>query len=367
MSKITFNNKNNDFYVSLKASVDAYFAKNNIQKTGDWRLYIKTFLLVGSSLLIYILLIIFKVDGWTAIALCAVLGYLLACIGFSVMHDANHGSYSNNPKLNDAVGLSANCLGASSYFWKQKHNIIHHTYTNVDGIDDDIAKSPIIRHCDSQKWVPAHKIQHLYLLPIYALSSIFWIFIMDFTKYFSRKIYTTEAWKLNRKNHIIFWFTKAMYGVFYIAIPIMVFGWQSWLVGYLVMSAVLGLTLSLVFQLAHVVENTEFEYIPLDQTKHIETAWAEFQLKTTSNFAMKSKVVSWFVGGLNYKVEHHLFPRVSHIHYPAISKILQEKCKEFNLPYNYYTTMWEALASHFRVMKQLGHKPAQVALRAQAA
>ncbi len=367
MAKIIFNNKNNEFYTSLKASVDEYFVKNNISKTGDWRLYIKTVILIGSSLAIYLSLMFIGMGAVPALLLCGILGFLLACIGFSVMHDANHGSYSNNSKLNDAIGLSANGLGASSYFWKQKHNIIHHTYTNVDGIDDDIAKSPIIRQCESQKWVPAHKVQHLYLLPIYALSSIFWIFIMDFTKYFSRKIYTTEAWKLTPKNHIIFWVTKVCYAFFYIILPIMVWGWQGWLAGYLVMSAVLGLTLSLVFQLAHVVENTEFENIALDETKHIDSAWAEFQIRTTSNFAMGNKVISWFVGGLNYQVEHHLFPKVSHIHYPAISKIVEQKCKEFNLPYNYYPTMWGALGSHFRVMRMLGQKPATAILQAQAA
>lgn len=367
MAKIIFNNKNNEFYQTLKVSVDAYFANNNIEKTGNWKLYIKSVILIGSSLGIYLSLMLLNVDVLPALLLCALLGFLLACIGFSVMHDANHGSYSTNSLLNDAIGLTANGLGASSYFWKQKHNIIHHTYTNVDGIDDDIAKSPIIRQCESQKWVPAHKIQHLYLLPVYSLSSLFWIFIMDFTKYFSRKIYTTEAWKLTLKNHIIFWGTKVVYGVFYIAIPIMVWGWQGWLIGFMTMNIILGLCLSLVFQLAHVVENTEFENIALDETKHIDTAWAEFQIKTTSNFAMGNKVISWFVGGLNYQIEHHLFPKVSHVHYPAISKIVEQKCKEYNLPYNYYPTMWGALVSHFRVMKQLGEKPAQEVLQAQAA
>jgi linoleoyl-CoA desaturase len=282
------------------------------------------------------------------------------------MHDANHGSYSPNTRFNDFLGLSANALGASAFFWKQKHNIIHHTYTNVDGIDDDIAKSPIIRQCESQKWVPAHKVQHLYLLPVYSLSSIFWIFFMDFTKYFTRKIYTTEAWKMSTKNHIIFWATKIYYATVFIAIPIMVWGWLGWIVGFLVMNTAMGLTLSLVFQLAHVVENTEFEHIPLDATKHVETAWAEHQLKTTSNFAMGNKVISWFVGGLNYQIEHHLFPRVSHVHYPAISKIVQEKCREYNLPYNQYTTMSQALASHFRVMKNLGIKPTAAFLQTQS-
>jgi linoleoyl-CoA desaturase len=366
MAKVTFNNNDNRFFQSLKSAVDQYFEQNKIKKTGDWRLFSKTVILIGSAITMYCLLMFVSMSALPALLLCGGLGFVFASIGFSVMHDANHGSYSTKPKLNDLLGLSANALGASSYFWKQKHNIIHHTYTNVDGIDDDIAKSPIIRQCESQKWVPAHKIQHLYLLPVYSLSSIFWIFFMDFAKYFTHKIYTTDAWKMTAKNKAIFWATKAGYLAFYIVLPIMVWGFLPWLAGFLMLHVVMGLTLSLVFQLAHVVENTEFEHIGLDETKHIETAWAEFQLKTTANFAMGNKVISWFVGGLNYQIEHHLFPKVSHVHYPAISKIVMEKCAEFNLPYNKYNTMTEALASHFRVMKYLGKKP-QTMVMAEAA
>ena len=368
MAKVTFDNRNNEFYQSLKQSVDQYFENSNVRKTGDYRLYIKTITLVGAAIVLYGSLMFFKMPVLPALLSCALLGFIFASIGFSVMHDANHGSYSTKAWLNDLLGLSANFLGASSFFWKQKHNIIHHTYTNVDGLDDDIAKSPIIRQCESQKWVPAHKVQHLYLLPVYALSSIFWIFFMDFTKYFTRRIYTTAAWKMTLKNHVIFWVTKAFYALFYIVLPIMVWGFGPWLVGFLTLHAIMGLTLSLVFQLAHVVENTEFETVALDETKHIESAWAEHELKTTSNFAMDSQVISWFVGGLNYQIEHHLFPKVSHVHYPAISKIVMEKCIEYNLPYNKYDTMSEALVSHFRVMKILGIKPLTVSHRqAQAA
>jgi linoleoyl-CoA desaturase len=362
MAKITFNNNDNRFFQSLKSSVDQYFEQNKIKKTGDWRLFSKTIILVGSAIAMYCLLMFINMSALPALLLCGGLGFVFASIGFSVMHDANHGSYSTKPKLNDLLGLTANAMGASSFFWKQKHNIIHHTYTNVDGIDDDIAKSPIIRQCESQKWVPAHKVQHLYLLPVYSLSSIFWLFFMDFAKYFTRKIYTTEAWKMTTKNKAIFWATKAGYLAFYIVLPIMVWGFLPWLAGFFMLHVVMGLTLSLVFQLAHVVENTEFEHIALDETKHVETAWAEFQLKTTANFAMGNKVISWFVGGLNYQIEHHLFPKVSHVHYPAISKIVMEKCAEFNLPYNKYATMSEALASHFRVMKFLGKKPQSMAM-----
>ena len=365
MSKLIFNNTNNQFYQNLKQSVDDYFKQKKIAKTGNIELYLKTFLLLGSAVSIYIALMFFNINVALAIVLAGVFGYLSACIGFSVMHDANHGSYSKSELLNDFIGLiGSNGLGANAFFWKQKHNIIHHTYTNVDGIDDDIAKSPIIRQCDTQKWVPMHRIQHLYLPFVYSLSSIFWIFFMDFTKYFKRKIYTTDAWKMTGKNHLVFWATKIYYLTFFMIIPIIVWGWLGWLIGFFVMNAVMGTTLSFVFQLAHVVENTEFEHIPLDTTKHIETAWAEHQVKTTSNFAMKNKIISWFVGGLNFQIEHHLFPKVSHVHYPAISKIVEEKCKEFNLPYNHYPTLFKAVASHFRVMKQLGKKPADLGVAA---
>lgn len=367
MPKLTFSNQNNDFFVSLKKAVDEYFEQNKIKKTGDWRLYSKSIILILSAIAIYSTIIFVKPAAIVALLLCGLLGYTLACIGFSVMHDANHGSYSTKPWLNDLMGLTMNFMGASSYFWKQKHNILHHTYTNVDGLDDDIAKSPIIRQCESQRWVPAHKIQHIYLLPIYALSTIFWVFIMDPTKYFKRKIYTTDAWKMTLKNHVIFWATKILYLFFYGALPIMIWGFLPWLAGFFMLHAFMGLTLSIVFQLAHVVENTEFETIALDETKHIETAWAEHQIKTTSNFAMDNKVISWFVGGLNFQIEHHLFPKISHVHYPAISKIVEQKCKEFNLPYNYFPTMFGAFASHFRVMKWLGKKPATVQQQLHAA
>ncbi len=363
MAKITFNNKNNEFYISLKKAVDDYFVSNKIEKTGDWRLYSKTFILLTCFLGSYILLMAVAMPWYLVLMLCAFMGFAAAGIGFSIMHDANHGSYCKNNKINDILGLSMNLLGANAYFWKQKHNIIHHTYTNVDGIDDDIAKSPIIRQCESQKWMPAHKVQHFYMLPLYALSTIFWIFIMDFKKYTSGKIYTTDAWKMSTKNHIVFWATKIFYVGFYIVVPMMIWGIGYWAIGYFLYNAALGITLSMVFQLAHVVENTEFEHIPLDETKHLDTAWAEHQIKTTANFAMGNKFINWYVGGLNFQIEHHLFPRISHVHYPVLSKIVQQKCEEFNLPYNNYQTFFGAVASHFRTMKNLGKPPVPIIVK----
>ncbi len=366
MYKVTFNNKNKVFFNALKANVDQYFIDNKIEKTGNWKLYLKTFVLIPVSVLIYCALLFLPLNIFWGVVLSGLFGFTLASIGFNIMHDACHGSYSKKGWINEVMGLSMNALGGNAFFWKLKHNIVHHTYTNIDGIDDDIAKSPIIRQCESQVWVPAHKVQHLYLMFVYSLSSLFWILFMDFAKYFGRKINGVDAWKLKPINHLVFWLTKLNYALFFVAIPIYFWGVAGWLAGFFIMNMTLGVILALVFQLAHVVEKTEFEHVPLDTTKHLESAWAEHQVKTTCNFAMGNPFINWYVGGLNFQIEHHLFPKISHVHYPAISKIVQEKCKEFNLPYNYYPTMWGALRSHFRFMKYLGQKPAEIAV-AQAA
>lgn len=356
MAKVTFSKKNPVFYNELKASVDTYFSKNNIKKTGNWKLYLKSVVLIPAAVILYTVLLFTDINlGW-GILLSATLGFVIASIGFNVMHDACHGSFSSKKWVNNLMGLTLNALGGNAFIWKFKHNIVHHTYTNVDGVDDDIAKSPIMRQCSTQKWVPAHRFQHIYVVLVYAISSFAWVLMMDFNKYFSKKVFSTPLQKMDTSDHILFWASKVLYVAFYIVIPGLLVGWQAWAIGFASMHVVMGLTLAIVFQLAHVVEHTEFESAGVEP-KMIENEWAIHQIKTTANFARNDKVVSWFVGGLNYQVEHHLFPRVSHVHYPAISSIVKETCERHNLPYNEYPTMTQAVASHFRMMRKLGERP----------
>ena len=357
MPKVSFNSRNTEFYTELKRNVDKYFVDNKVKKTGNWKLYVKAASLVPAAIALYIILLSVNFPPLAGMFLSALLGFVLASIGFNIMHDACHGSYSSKKWLNETLGLTLNALGGNAFIWKFKHNIIHHTYTNVDGIDDDIAKSPIMRQCSTQKWVPLHRIQHIYVVLVYAISSFAWVFIMDFTKYFKRRIFRTELQKMNNHDHLMFWLSKVLYVFFYIALPVLAVGWKAWAIGFTFMHVSMGLTLALVFQLAHVVEHTEFEIVEQDD-KIIENEWAIHQLKTTANFAPRNRIISWFVGGLNYQVEHHLFPRISHIHYPRISKIVASTCSKYHLPYNVYSTMTGAVISHFRMMKNLGKKPA---------
>lgn len=362
MHKVTFNNKNAVFFPALKKSVEEYFTQNNIKKTGNFELYAKTIVLIPSAIAIYVLLLSVQMPVIVGVSLSAILGFILASIGFNVMHDACHGSYSSKKWVNELMGLSLNALGGNAFIWKFKHNIVHHTYTNVDGVDDDIAKSPLMRQCASQKWVPAHRFQHIYVVLVYAISSFAWVALMDFNKYLKQKVFTTPLQKMSTSDHVVFWVSKLLYILFYVAIPVSLVGWGPWAIGFACMHVTMGLTLALVFQLAHVVEHVEFETVTTEE-KLIENEWAIHQIKTTANFAPDNKFINWYVGGLNYQVEHHLFPRISHVHYPALSKIVAEKCREFGLPYNTYNSMGASMVSHFRMMKSLGMKPAVIPLR----
>ena len=353
MPKVTFNNKNNIFYSVLKSEVEKYFLQKHLEKTGNWRLFLKTGILIPLAILIYILLIVFDLPLALVVVLGGVLGSVLASIGFNVMHDACHGSYSKYKWVNEVFGLSLNMLGGNAFMWKQKHNIIHHTYTNIDGMDDDISFTSLLRLCPTKHWMPIHRLQHIYLFIIYSLTSFAWAFGTDFKKYFSHTVYTTPLTKMNRMEHFIFWISKSLNIVLYILLPVFLKGWLFCFLFFISVHIVLGFTLAIVFQLAHVVENTEFELVTT-APKLIENEWAIHQVKTTANFAARNKIVSWFVGGLNFQVEHHLFPKISHIHYPAINKIVKQVCSEYGVAYIEYPSVHQAVASHVMFLKRMG-------------
>lgn len=361
MPKVTFNNSNASFFPELKKEVEQYFVTNNIKKTGNIQLHLKTIILIPLAIICYCSILFVPMNLWAIAGIAAILGITLASIGFNVMHDACHGSYSSKKWVNNLLGYTINTLGGNAFIWKQKHNVVHHTYTNVDGVDDDIAKSPLIRQCHTQKWVPAHKVQHIYLPFVYFITSFAWAFIMDYTKYFSKKVYKTPLQKMDWKEHAIFWFSKIMYVIAYVIVPVWVLGGKAFAAYFVSMHLFCGFMLAIVFQLAHVVEETEFEAAS-EEPKLIENEFAIHQVKTTANFAMDNKLVNWYVGGLNFQIEHHLFPKISHVHYPAISPIVQKHCKLHGINYNYNPTMMGAVASHWRFMKELGKKPADMSL-----
>jgi len=338
------------FHAVLKTRVTQYFQEVGKSTTGNYKLWIKAISLVVSFLVVYAHLVFFTPVWYFALLECLLLGGLTASIGFNVMHDGSHGTFSKYKWVNTLAGLSINFLGANVYMWNTKHNVIHHTYTNIDGIDDDIDARPFLRMAPTQKHLKIHKYQHFYVWFAYSLLYLFWIFFTDYKKYFSGKIASIELKKMNLMEHISFWAFKVIHICIFVALPIYTIGFVTWIVGFLVYTMFAGLVLSIVFQLAHTVEETAFP-VPVDNK--IEDEWALHQLKTTANFATRNKVISWFVGGLNFQIEHHLFPKISHVHYPEISKIIRKACEEYGVKYNEHRRMTMAVFSHLRYLRQL--------------
>jgi linoleoyl-CoA desaturase len=341
------------FHSELKRRINEYFETTGKSLSGNRQLYTKAAVLVTLFVGLYVHLVFFTPGTVWAVLECLLLGLAVAGIGFNIMHDGAHGSFSKHKWLNSTAAFSLNVLGGSSFMWNMKHNVIHHAYTNVDGVDDDIDIQPWMRMSTTQPKHPLHKYQHIYFWFLYALLYILWVFVLDYVKYFKGKVGEMRIKKMTLSDHIVFWSFKVFYLAVFVVLPIYTVGFSAWIIGFLIFTLVAGFVLSIVFQLAHTVEHTHFP-VPAEDTGKLEDEWAIHQLKTTANFAPKNKFISWMVGGLNFQIEHHLFPKVSHVHYSNLRRIIKQACAEYNVPYIEYSKMRHALVSHVSFLKQMG-------------
>jgi linoleoyl-CoA desaturase len=361
--KVKFLSKeNSEFFATVKNNVDSYFKTNNLSKFADFTMIAKTILLLVSLVGLYLLILTTALPLWGLLILTILLGMTKAFIGFNICHDAIHGSYSANPKVNKVLSLIFNLIGANAYVWEITHNKVHHTYTNIPGHDEDIEVAPgLIRLSPEEPHKPFMKYQKYYAFLLYGLASLSWVFRKDFKKFFQKKIGSFDNTNHPKKEYFKLFFFKGLYYSLFIAIPLMVMDitWWQFIIGFSLMHIAEGLVLGLVFQLAHVVEGTEFIYP--DENGSIQENWAIHQMRTTANFARKNKLVTFFCGGLNYQVEHHLFPKICHTHYPAISEIVKKTAEQFNVPYHENHSFRKAIKSHFYMLDKFGQNEKVIA------
>lgn len=357
---LRFNNgANRSFQTELRKRVDFYFKDNQIRKSGNLQLYIKTVVMFAAYLVPFFLIAFHVFESklvW--LLLSALMGLGMAGIGMCVMHDANHGSYSTNDRFNKILGFfSIALLSGNALNWRIQHNVIHHTYTNVHDHDEDIAPVGVLRfepHAEKKK---IHKFQFLYAWFFYGLMTLMWSTVKDFKQVirYNKEGYLKTADTTFGKELAIIIVSKIVYYA-YMLLPyflIQEITFLNWLTGFVVMHYVAGFTLAVVFQVAHVTEDNEF---PVPNNEGVlENNFIEHQLRTTTNFATNNRFISYIVGGLNFQVEHHLFPGISHVHYPQISKIVASTAKEFNMPYNVEKTFVGAVYEHTKMLYKLGN------------
>lgn len=346
-----------DFVSTLNMRVRDYFKESGKSKFANNTMVFKSIFMVALYLIPYGFLVSGLITSAPMLYLMwAVMGFGMAGIGLSIMHDANHGAYSKNQTVNKWMGNLIVLVGGSPYNWRIQHNVLHHTFTNIDGLDEDLDSGPILRFSPHQELRSHHKYQYIYAWALYSLLTLMWSTTKDWRQIFrynEKDLIKTQKMTFKRMllEQLSF---KVFYTIVFFVVPFLVvpLPWYAILGGILMMHAIAGVTLAAIFQPAHVVPETDF---PLpDDEGNMENNWAIHQLLTTTNFAPNSKLFSWYVGGLNFQIEHHLFPNVCHVHYKTISKIVKKTASEFNLPYYSKPTFFEAISSHTKMLYQLG-------------
>lgn len=360
LKPITFSKTKLDFTAILNKRVNDYFKVNEVTKHANHEMVIKSIIMFSLYFVPYVLIVTGVVTsmGWLVV-LAIVMSLGLAGIGLAVMHDANHGAYSKKKWVNTVVGYSLNLIGANAFNWKMQHNVLHHSYTNVDGEDEDISPRGVLRLSPHSPWKKMHKYQFIYAWFLYGLMTISWMVFKDFERII--RYHQTGLARKNNANIVKEWailiVTKIVYVSYIFVIPVMItpLTWWQILIGIFIMHYITGFILAIIFQPAHVIEGTEY---PLpDEQNTLENNWAVHQLHTTTNFSNNSRWFSWYIGGLNFQIEHHLFPNVCHVHYRNISGIVRDTALEYGLPYKSTRTFAEALVLHTRLLKTLGARP----------
>lgn len=347
---------NQEFYKTLRKRVNSYFKEKNISRFGNLNMVLKSIFMVTLYITPFILILTVFESWWMVALMWVLMGFGMAGIGLSIMHDANHGAYSKNPKVNKFFGYFLNAVGGSDINWRIQHNVLHHTYTNVTGMDEDINPGGVMRFSPHDKRRKLHRLQAYYAWFFYGLMTIVWVTSKDYKQVFRYKkmnLLVTQGRSFAQvMTNIIL--SKVVYLGISLALPL-IFSPVSWwftILCFVMMHFIAGLSLALIFQPAHVVPTSDYP-IP-DESGNIEADWAVSQLYNTANFAPKARLFSWYVGGLNYQIEHHLFPSICHVHYRNISRIVKETAQEFHLPYNSNKTFLKAVVEHTKMLNNLG-------------
>ncbi len=365
LTRVTFNNiHNSDFADVLKERVDNYFAKNNLSKNANALMVFKTLFYFGGWVGLYLVGLLGGLTGWQLLGVAVLMGMFGAGIGFNVGHDAIHKAYSSVPLVNKIVSFAFEMMGANAYTWHIRHNILHHTYTNVIGSDGDLESMPLLRFClkPNRKWY--HSYQHLYAPFLYCFTSLVWVLKKDY-KHILEERQDQRLKKAPAASVYISLVTfKLLHYFLFLVVPVIVLKLAIWqtVVGFITMHFVMGFLLAIVFQLGHCTEGPDF--LPKPKDGVVMDSWAEHQVRTTSNFS-RSNLSTWLFGGLNFQIEHHLFTNICHVHYKALSEIVRQTAREYNLPYHEHPNFFAGVRSHLRMLKYFGNHDAEATVTAQ--
>ncbi|MBK9731618.1 MAG: acyl-CoA desaturase [Chitinophagaceae bacterium] len=350
--KITYRKEpQNGFYATLRSRVEQYM-KSAAQKKFNIA-HAKVIAFGGSYFGAYGYLLFMASSPQQILVAYLALGICNFLIFLNVVHESMHGALFAGKKLNAMAGHWLEWSGTSSYFWRKRHLQMHHPYPNIVGWDLDIEQSGLIRLSQQEPYRKYHRLQQFYLPVMYLFFSLNWFISRD-TKDYRRWKSVIPKWVLPlmilcKFNHLFF-----MIALPAIVSPTM---WISVLSGFLIMHFTMSGLAVMALLTAHVGEDAEFPRP--DENGHMTDTWAIHQVRTTHDFATDNKMVNFLFGGFNFHVAHHLFPSTSHIHYAAITSIIQKTADEFGVEYK-CEKLGEALVSHFHLLHKTSFESMEI-------
>ena len=338
----------------LNSSVDHYFKSRNISPKGNLSLVIKAGFFLSLFLLFYTIVLYstaLKLNLFSLLISCAALAVSIAGLGFNIMHEAAHGALSEHRIFNRLGRWLMECAGFSSYLYQISHCRIHHCHTNIYGVDGDISDVDIVRLSPRHTWKPIHRYQVFYTPFLYCFLTLVWVWWSDFVRILTKTVGREPIRAFPPKVLLKIFVNKCLHACLALVIPSLFLGFSKALFCYVTTYMFLGCIFAFVFQLAHTHGSADW---PEKNIKNFDAF--ENQFLTAANFAVSNSLLSWLLGGLNFQLEHHMFPHISHVHYPQISQVVKKVCAEYGIEYPEVPTMRKAIFLHFSWLKQMGMK-----------
>lgn len=352
---------------ALDEAVAGYFARTGKRPRGGRRAQIDAVLVVSWFVASYVTLLLLARVWWHVVPLALSMSLAASAVGFVAAHDANHGTLCESTVGNRAWSLLFDVMGISSYVWQRSHNREHHARPLVDGHDPDIDFGTLARLAETQPWRPWHRFQHLYIFVAYGFAYLRWVLVEDVRRVLTGRIGPRPLRRPRGLDLAVLVSGKVLFLGWAVVLPLAL-GRPAWAVASvgLASALVVGLVLAIVVSLGHGVEGTT----PANRWSAVAGAdvWCAEQIGATADFATASRIVTWYTGGLNHQVTHHLFSRVAHVHYAALTPIVAEVCARFGIARVSYPTFFAAVAAHHRLLRILGRStPSRAVFAALAA
>jgi len=267
-------------------------------------------------------------------------------------HDGLHFSLSSDWRINAITPYFLPLL-SSPWLWYHQHVIGHHAYTNVGNKDPDIAHAPqLLREHESIRWRKNHTNQaHI------GHFSLVWSIAVPLGLQFLTDIRTNLKLsfnnavpyaKLNRPRLICHVIGRLIYLFSLYLWPFLRFSTWKAIIWIVVPNVCFSLSFMLNSQINHLNEECAHASSP-NFLKH--------QVVTAMDFGHNSLICRYFSGGLNYQIEHHMFPFVNHCHLPSLAPLVKELCRKHDVPYNEASGYGDALEKHLKHTGNMSHKP----------